>query len=104
VLVAGGRHKGAPYTPLRPVLQDHARAIVLLGEARDQLAADLDGVAPVQQAETLEEAVRVAADLAQPGDAVVLSPACSSYDMFTNFEQRGDAFAAAVALLGGEAA
>ncbi len=103
VLVAGGRHKGAPYSPLRAVLDHHARAVVLLGEAADQIAADLDGVAPVRRAETLEEAVVVAAELAQPGEAVVLSPACSSYDMFTNFEKRGDAFAAAVARLGGGA-
>lgn len=102
VLVAGGRHKGAPYTPLRAVLADHARGLVLLGEAAELLAEDLSGVAPIVRAETLEEAVRLAADLAQPGEAVVLSPACSSYDMFTNFEQRGEAFAAAVAQLGSE--
>jgi UDP-N-acetylmuramoylalanine--D-glutamate ligase len=102
VLVAGGRHKGAPYTPLRSVLEGHARGVVLLGEAADQLAGDLAGVAPIERAESLDEAVRRAADLADPGEAVVLSPACSSYDMFTNFEKRGEAFAAAVAQLGGE--
>lgn len=104
VLVAGGRHKGSPYTPLRPVLAQRVRDLVLLGEAADELAADLAGVAPIHRAPTLDEAVRVAADLAEPGEAVVLSPACSSYDMFTNFEQRGEAFAAAVARLGGEVA
>lgn len=103
VLVAGGRHKGAPYTPLRSVLAQNARGLVLLGEAAELLAGDLAGVAPMVRAETLEEAVRTAAALAQPGEAVVLSPACSSYDMFTNFEKRGEAFAAAVARLGGEA-
>ncbi len=103
VLVAGGRHKGAPYTPLRSVLQGRARGLVLLGEAADQLAEDLAGVAPIQRAETLAEAVQKAARLAEPGEAVVLSPACSSYDMFTNFEMRGEAFAAAVARLGEEA-
>lgn len=102
VLVAGGRHKGAPYTPLRQVMEQHARGLVLLGEAADLLAEDLAGVAPIRRAETLEEAVRIAADLAEPGEAVVLSPACSSYDMFVNFEKRGEAFAAAVARLGGE--
>jgi len=102
VLVAGGRHKGSPYTPLRAVLANRARGLVLLGEAADLLAADLAGVAPIHRAGSLDEAVRMAADLAEPGEAVVLSPACSSYDMFTNFEKRGEAFAAAVAHLGGE--
>jgi len=101
VLVAGGRHKGSPYTPLREVLGG-ARAVVLLGEAADLLAEDLYGVAPLHRAETLEEAVRLGAKLAQTGDAVVLSPACSSYDMFVNYERRGEAFAAAVARLGEE--
>jgi UDP-N-acetylmuramoylalanine--D-glutamate ligase len=100
VLLAGGRHKGAPYTPLRPILERGARALVLIGEAADLLAEDLYGVAPIHRAPTLVEAVRLAAGLAAPGDAVVLSPACSSYDMFSNFEQRGAAFAAAVAGLG----
>ncbi|MFH2010546.1 MAG: UDP-N-acetylmuramoyl-L-alanine--D-glutamate ligase [bacterium] len=104
VLVAGGRHKGAPYTPLRPVL-GAVRAVILIGEAADLLAEDLYGVAPLHRAKTLEEAVRLGAKLAQAGEAVVLSPACSSYDMFTNYERRGEAFAAAVARLekGGDA-
>jgi len=100
VLVAGGRHKGAPYTPLRSILEGHARGLVLLGEAAELLAEDLAGVAPIQRAADLSEAVRLAAGLAEPGEAVVLSPACSSYDMFPNFEKRGEAFAAAVAQLG----
>jgi UDP-N-acetylmuramoylalanine--D-glutamate ligase len=100
VWVAGGRHKGAPYHPLRAVLGGRAKALVLIGEAADLIAADLDGVAPVVRAESLEEAVALAADRAAPGEAVVLSPACSSYDMFHNFEERGACFAAAVADLG----
>jgi len=102
VLVAGGRHKGAPYTPLRSVLNDRAGGLVLLGEAADQIAEDLAGVAPIYRVQTLAEAVQKAAGLAESGEAVVLSPACSSYDMFANFEQRGEAFAAAVAELGEE--
>ena len=76
---------------------------MLIGEAADQIATELDGVAPVERAGSLGEAVVRAAALAQPGEAVVLSPACSSYDMFDNFEARGAAFAAAVARLGGNA-
>ena len=99
VWVAGGRHKGAPYDPLRAVLGGRAKALVLIGEAADLIAADLVGLAPVVRAGSLEEAVALAADLAEPGEAVVLSPACSSYDMFKNFEERGAAFALAVAAL-----
>ena len=99
VWVAGGRHKGSPYRPLRELLTRQARALVLIGEAADRIAADLEGVAPIERAATLEEAVARAAALAAPGEAVVLSPACSSYDMFDNFEARGAAFAAAVAAL-----
>ncbi len=102
VLVAGGRHKGAPYQPLRGLLEGSARALVLLGEAADLMAADLRGVAPIHRVNTMDEAVTLAAELAQPGDSVVLSPACSSYDMFDNFERRGEAFASAVAGLAGE--
>ncbi|MDY0000686.1 MAG: UDP-N-acetylmuramoyl-L-alanine--D-glutamate ligase [Polyangia bacterium] len=100
VWVAGGRHKGAPYTSLRGVLGGQAKAIVLIGEAADLIAADLEGVAPVFRAGSLEEAVGVAARLAASKEAVVLSPACSSYDMFSNFEERGACFAAAVMDLG----
>lgn len=100
VWVAGGRHKGASYHPLRAVLGGRAKALVLLGEAADLIAEDLAGVAPVVRAGSLEEAVALAADRASPGEAVVLSPACSSYDMFRNFEERGACFAAAVADLG----
>jgi UDP-N-acetylmuramoylalanine--D-glutamate ligase len=99
VLVAGGRHKGAPYTPLRSVLAGRVRALVLIGEAADQIATDLGDVAPAVRADTLADAVRQAFALAEPGEAVVLSPACSSYDMFDNYEARGDAFAEAVAQL-----
>lgn len=99
VLIAGGRHKGAGYHPLRNLLERQATGLVLLGEAADQIASDLAGVAPIERADSLDEAVVTAASLAQPGEAVVLSPACSSYDMFQNFEARGAAFAQAVARL-----
>ncbi len=65
---------------------------MLFGEARDTMARALSGAAPIRLAGTLEEAVRAAADQAEPGETVLLSPACASYDMFKNYEERGDAF------------
>lgn len=96
VLIAGGKDKGVDFRPLRAPLGRKARAVVLLGEARDRMAGELAGAAPITVAGTLAEAVRAAADAARKGDAVVFSPACSSFDMFRNFEERGDAFRRAV--------
>ncbi len=107
VLIAGGRDKGGSYAPLVRALRDNrCRAVVLIGEAADKIAAALtadddpayDAIA-VARATSMEEAVARAVDRAQPGDAVVLSPACSSYDMFDNYEHRGRVFATAVEAL-----
>jgi UDP-N-acetylmuramoylalanine--D-glutamate ligase len=97
VLLLGGRHKGAPYTPLIPLLKDRCRAVIAYGEAEPIVAADLESAVPVERGGRDFTAVLGAARrLARPGDAVLLSPACSSYDMFTNYEERGDRFRAAV--------
>ncbi len=97
VLLLGGRHKGAPYSPLIPLLERRCRAVVAYGEAEPIVAADLGAAVPVERAGRDFTAVLAAARrLARPGDAVLLSPACSSYDMFTNYEERGDRFRAAV--------
>jgi UDP-N-acetylmuramoylalanine--D-glutamate ligase len=97
VLLLGGRHKGAPYTPLIPLLRERCRAVVAYGEAEPIVAADLAPSLPVERAGRDFGAVLAAARrLARAGDAVLLSPACSSYDMFTNYEERGDRFRAAV--------
>jgi UDP-N-acetylmuramoylalanine--D-glutamate ligase len=93
ILIAGGRDKGGSYQPLREALaRNHARAVVVLGEAAGKIAAAVEGVAPVHRAGSMVEAVRTAAALAADGDAVVLSPACSSYDMFKDYTHRGRAF------------
>lgn len=95
VWLLGGRHKGSPYTPLRDVVRGRVRAVVAFGESGDLVARDLAGAgAEVLRVSGLRDAVRAAAALARPGDAVVLSPACSSYDEFRNFEERGRAFRA----------
>lgn len=96
VLVAGGKDKGVDFRPLREPISRKARAVVLLGEARGRMERELAGAAPIVTADTFEGAIRAAADAARPGDVVVFSPACSSYDMFRNFEERGEAFRRAV--------
>jgi UDP-N-acetylmuramoylalanine--D-glutamate ligase len=101
VLIAGGKDKGLDFRPLRAALVRKARAVVLLGEARDRMARELAGAAPITVAGTLAQAVRAAAEAARTGDAVVFSPACSSFDMFRNFEVRGEAFRKAVEELPG---
>jgi UDP-N-acetylmuramoylalanine--D-glutamate ligase len=97
VLLLGGRHKGEPYTRLGPLLRGHCRAVIAYGEARPLIARDLaaSGV-PILEADTFEDVMARARALARPGDAVLLSPACSSYDMFTNYEERGKRFRDAV--------
>ena len=101
VLIAGGKDKGVDFRPLRAPLGRKARSVVLLGEARGRMAKELAGAAPITLADTLSQAVRAAAEAALEGDAVVFSPACSSFDMFRNFEERGEAFRKAVEELPG---
>lgn len=94
-LILGGKDKGAPYTPLRPLLEGRVKTVYLIGSAADRIAEDLAG-ADLQRAGDLRTAVQMAVSRAIPGDIVLLSPACSSYDQFKNFEQRGEAFKALV--------
>jgi UDP-N-acetylmuramoylalanine--D-glutamate ligase len=100
VLIAGGRDKGGDYAPLAAALGAVGRGAVLIGEAADRIAASFSSSelrVPVERAASMEEAVATAARLAQPGDAVVLSPACSSFDMFRDYAHRAQVFRAAVA-------
>jgi UDP-N-acetylmuramoylalanine--D-glutamate ligase len=96
VLIAGGRDKGGDYAPLAAAMGRVGRAAVLIGEAADKIEASFRGVVSTRRAATLEEAVDTAAGLAQPGDAVVLSPACSSFDMFRDYAHRAQVFREAV--------
>ncbi|HEU0053591.1 MAG TPA: UDP-N-acetylmuramoyl-L-alanine--D-glutamate ligase [Longimicrobium sp.] len=94
VLLLGGRHKGEPYTELLPDLDGHVKAILAYGEAAPVIMNDLEGKAPVERVEgSFEEVVRRAREVSRPGDVVLLSPACSSFDMFANYEERGRRFA-----------
>jgi UDP-N-acetylmuramoylalanine--D-glutamate ligase len=92
VVILGGRHKQAPYAPLAPALAARGRRVLAIGEAAGRIAAELGASVEVEQVETLERAVRRAAEVALPGDVVLLSPACSSYDQFANYEERGERF------------
>jgi UDP-N-acetylmuramoylalanine--D-glutamate ligase len=93
VLLLGGRHKGEPYSALADEVARTVRAILAYGEAAPLIERDLAGIVPVERlGSSFPEVVRRARDVARPGDAVLLSPACSSYDMFANYEERGTAF------------
>jgi UDP-N-acetylmuramoylalanine--D-glutamate ligase len=96
ILIAGGRDKGGSYEPLAGALKEVGRGAVLIGEAAERMRAALSGVLPVEMATSMEDAVARATAMAQSGDAVVLSPACSSFDMFRNYEHRAEVFRAAV--------
>jgi UDP-N-acetylmuramoylalanine--D-glutamate ligase len=99
VLIAGGRDKLGSYAPLVEALQRKGRAVVLIGEAADKIAAAVGDALPVVRAVDMKSAVKAAFELAQPGDAVLLSPACSSFDMFKSYSDRGDRFAEAALAL-----
>ena len=96
VLLAGGQGKGQDFTPLREAVSEHCRAVVLLGEDAPRLQQALADTVPLITVTSLTEAVTQAAALAQTGDAVLLSPACASFDMFKGYADRGEQFVTAV--------
>ena len=96
VLIAGGDGKGQDFAALGPLLARTARCVVLIGRDAPLIEAVLDPGTPRVRARDMAEAVRLAAEHAQPGDRVLLSPACASFDMFRNYEHRGAVFADAV--------
>jgi UDP-N-acetylmuramoylalanine--D-glutamate ligase len=97
VLLLGGRHKGEPYTRLAPLLvRRGCRLVVAFGEAGPLVEQDLQGQVALERGGTFADVVARARRAARPGDAVLLSPACSSYDMFQNYEERGATFRALV--------
>ncbi len=98
VLIAGGRNKGLDLTELAEEA-DHIRAVVAIGEAGPAVAAAFDGIRPVRVAASMDEAVEEAAALARSGDAVLLSPACASFDWYGSYSERGDDFVRAVGAL-----
>jgi UDP-N-acetylmuramoylalanine--D-glutamate ligase len=96
VLIAGGDGKGQDFTPLANAFRGKVRSAVLLGRDAGLIETALAGVCHTVRVNSMEEAVRAAARFAQAGDTVLLSPACSSLDMFRDYAHRGNVFAAAV--------
>jgi len=96
IVIAGGEGKGQDFTPLRTAFAGKVRTALLIGRDAAALGSVLRGVCECRYAPSLEAAVETAARLAQPGDTVLLSPACASLDMFRDYAHRGEVFAAAV--------
>jgi len=92
VLIAGGVGKKADFSPLKPVISRQCRAVILIGETTEELYSLLQTSVYCLRASDMEEAVHLASQQALPGDGVLLSPACASFDMFRDFEERGDCF------------
>ena len=97
VLVAGGQGKGLAFDAVADAIAARCRTAILIGEVADELEAAIAGRVPVVRASSMDEAVRAAAAAAAPGDIVLLAPAAASFDMFTDYAARGDAFAVAAA-------
>ncbi|MFA5975578.1 MAG: UDP-N-acetylmuramoyl-L-alanine--D-glutamate ligase [Elusimicrobiota bacterium] len=96
VVIMGGRGKGSPYTPLKPLLKKRAKRILLIGEESTRIRRELGRTVPCEACGALPRAVRRARVLAAPGDVVLLSPACASFDQYRNYEERGKHFKALV--------
>jgi UDP-N-acetylmuramoylalanine--D-glutamate ligase len=94
VLILGGRSKGSDFRPLARLVNERVKELVILGEARAIIkqAVMETGFANINEVDSFQAAVKRAAELASPGDVVLMSPACASWDMFDNYEQRGDLF------------
>jgi UDP-N-acetylmuramoylalanine--D-glutamate ligase len=99
ILIAGGKDKGVDYGIIRDACRNKVKRAILIGEAKQKLRGCLDGVVALSESETLQDAVRQGFSKASPGDAVVLSPMCSSFDMFSDYQQRGEVFKQSVAEL-----
>ena len=100
VLIAGGRDKGGGYEMLLPLVKEKVRGMVLIGEAKEEIAKAFAKSTRIAFAAEMDEAVRLASAMAEKGDAVLLSPACASFDMFRSYSHRGEVFTQAVGRLG----
>jgi len=91
-IILGGKDKGSDYSVLTPLLKERVKRVYLIGAASDKIASQVQGAATLVRSVTLDRAVRQAFDAAQPGDVVLLAPACASFDQFENYEHRGRVF------------
>lgn len=96
ILILGGRDKGGDFRQLIPEIKNRVKAAILLGEAKDKIHQALQGIISLYPVSSLNQAVEKSYSLASPGDIVLLAPACTSFDMFQNFEERGQKFKEAV--------
>ncbi|HYP27410.1 MAG TPA: UDP-N-acetylmuramoyl-L-alanine--D-glutamate ligase, partial [Blastocatellia bacterium] len=96
VVILGGKDKGSDYRMLAPLVRERVKQVVLIGAASDKIAAHLEGSSPMTRAGSMEDAVLKSFEAAVAGDTVLLAPACASFDMFDNYEQRGRVFKEAV--------
>ncbi len=100
VLIMGGRNKGSKFHTLRDLIEKHTKELIVIGEAKEDIKAEIGNIKPVETATTMEDAVFKAYHAAaKPGDIVLLSPACASFDMYNSYAQRGEDFCRAVAKL-----
>ncbi len=98
-LIAGGKDKGGSYAPLAELVRERVRHLILIGEAADRMKESLGSLTDTKRAASLEDAVQISARLTEPGGVVLLSPACSSFDMFKDYEERAQRFIAEVGRL-----
>ena len=98
-LIAGGKDKGGSYAPLAPLVAERVRHLILIGEAAERMELELGSLTDTSRGATLEDAVRIAAEITSAGGTVLMSPACSSFDMFKDYEERAQRFIAAVKAL-----
>lgn len=98
-LIAGGKDKGGSYAPLVALIQERVRHLILIGEAADRMQLELGSLTDTHRAATLEEAVWLASQITTPGGTVLMSPACSSFDMFKDYEERAQRYISAVKAL-----
>jgi len=92
ILLAGGRDKGGDYSPLKDAIKEKVKALILMGEAKERMMASIGGLVPTYLVREMEEGVRLAWEMADEGDVVLLSPACSSFDRFQDYRERGKIF------------
>ena len=100
IVILGGKDKGSDYAPLAPLIRERCEHVILIGAAADKITTALAQTKPLHRATTMPDAVKLGAALAGKGDTVLLAPACASFDMFDNYEQRGKVFKEAVLQLG----
>lgn len=105
ILIAGGRNKGSSFDQLAELIKSKVKELILLGEAKEEIKQAVMDVnyKNIHEVGSFPEAVRMAYNLAKPGDVVLLSPACASWDMFPSYEHRGDLFCQLVKSLSGKA-